>query len=57
MAGLYLGLSHIGTVTVVLRKRGRNVDPNTTNILVAKAPELTSRQGGSRYQQWGRRAD
>jgi hypothetical protein len=35
---------------VVLSKKGRNVGPNKTKILVTNLPELTPRQGVSGYQ-------
>jgi hypothetical protein len=37
-------LRHIGDVTMVLSKKGRNVGPKKTKILVANLAELTARQ-------------
>ena len=45
-----LCLRHVGDVTVVLSKKGRNVGPNKTKILVTNLPELTPRQVVSCYQ-------
>lgn len=45
-----LCLRHVGDVTVVLSKKGRNVGPNKTKILVTNRPELTPRQVVSCYQ-------
>jgi hypothetical protein len=45
-----LGLRHIGDVTVVLSKKGRNVGPNRTKILVTNLDEWTPRQVGCAYQ-------
>lgn len=43
-------LNHIGDVTVVLSKKGRNVGPKKTKILVTNLTELTPRQVLSIYQ-------
>jgi hypothetical protein len=48
--GKRLCLCHVGDVTVVLSKKGRNVGPKHTKILVTNLPELTPRQGVSIYQ-------
>lgn len=48
--GKRLCLRHVGDVTVVLSKKGRNVGPNKTKILVTNLPELTPRQVVSCYQ-------
>jgi hypothetical protein len=45
-----LCLRHVGDVTVVLSKKGRNVSPHKTKILVTHLPALTPRQGVSCYQ-------
>lgn len=45
-----LCLRHIGDVTVVLSKRGRNVGPKHTKILVTNLDEWTPRQVVSAYQ-------
>jgi hypothetical protein len=45
-----LCLRHVGDVTVVLSKKGRNVGPNNTKILVTNLPELTPRQVVCCYQ-------
>ena len=45
-----LCLRHIGEVTVVLSKRGRNLGPKQTKILVTNLAELTSRQVVCIYQ-------
>jgi hypothetical protein len=45
-----LCLRHVGGVTVVLSKKGRNVGPNKTKILVTNLTELTPRQVVSCYQ-------
>ena len=45
-----LCLRHVGDVTVVLSKKGRNVGPNKTKILVTNLPEWTPRQVVSCYQ-------
>jgi len=45
-----LCLRHIGDVTVVLRKRGRNVGPKQTKILVTHLDEGILRQVVSAYQ-------
>jgi hypothetical protein len=46
----HLCLRHVGDVTVVLSKKGRNVGPKHTKILVTNLAELTPRQGVSCYQ-------
>ena len=38
-------LRHLGAVTVVLRKRGRNLGPNQTKLLVTNLDEWIPRQG------------
>ena len=43
-------LRHIGDVTIVLSKTGRNVGPKNTKILVTNLVELTARQVLSIYQ-------
>lgn len=43
-------LRHIGDVTLVLSKKGRNVGPKKTKMLVTNLPELTARQVVSIYQ-------
>jgi len=43
-------LRHIGDVTMVLSKKGRNVGPKHTKILVTNLVELTARQVLSVYQ-------
>jgi DDE family transposase len=48
--GRRLCLSHVGDVTVVLSKKGRNLGPKKTKILVTNLPELTPRQVVSIYQ-------
>jgi hypothetical protein len=45
-----LCLRHIGDVTVVLSKRGRNVGPKHTKILVTNLDEWIPRQVVSAYQ-------
>ena len=45
-----LCLRHIGDVTVVLSKKGRNVSPKHTKILVTNLDEWTPRQVVSAYQ-------
>jgi Transposase DDE domain len=45
-----LCLRHIGDVTVVLSKRGRNVGPKHTKLLVTKLDEWIPRQVVSAYQ-------
>jgi hypothetical protein len=45
-----LNLRHVGDVTVVLSKRGRNVGPKQTKILVTNLAELTPSQVVSIYQ-------
>jgi Transposase DDE domain len=48
--GTRLCLCHVGDVTVVLSKKGRNVGPKNTKILVTNLPELTPRHVVSIYQ-------
>jgi hypothetical protein len=48
--GKRLGLSHVGDVTVVRSKKGRNVGPKKTTIWVTHLPEWTPRQVVSIYQ-------
>jgi IS4 transposase len=48
--GKRLCLCHIGDVTVVLSKKGRNMGPKKTKILVTNLLELTPRQVVSMYQ-------
>ena len=48
--GTRLHLCHVGDVTVVLRKKGRNVGPKNTKILVTNLTELTPRHVVSMYQ-------
>jgi Transposase DDE domain len=48
--GKRLCLCHVGDVTVVLSKKGRNVGPKNTKILVTNLLELTPRQVVSIYQ-------
>jgi hypothetical protein len=48
--GKRLCLCHVGDVTVVLSKKGRNVGPKKTKILVTHLPEWTPRQVVSIYQ-------
>jgi len=43
-------LRHIGDVTIVLSKTGRNVSPQNTKVLVTNLVELTARQVLSIYQ-------
>ena len=43
-------LRHVGDVTVVLSKKGRNVGPHNTKLLVTNLAELTPRQVVSIYQ-------
>jgi hypothetical protein len=45
-----LWLRHLGDVTVVLRKRGRNLGPKPTKILVTNLDEWTRRQVVGAYQ-------
>jgi hypothetical protein len=45
-----LCLRHVGDVTVVLSKRGRNLGPKQTKILVTNLDEWTPRQVVSAYQ-------
>ena len=45
-----LCLRHIGDVTVVLSKRGRNLGPKQTKILVTNLDEWIPRQVGGAYQ-------
>jgi hypothetical protein len=46
----HLGLPHVGDVTVVLSKTGRNVGPSQTKILVTNRSELTPRYLVFAYQ-------
>lgn len=48
--GKRIRLNHIGDVTVVLSKKGRNDGPKKVKILVTNLPELTLRQVVSTYQ-------
>jgi IS4 transposase len=48
--GKQMRLRHVGDVTVVLSKKGRNVGPNKTKILVTNIPEVTARQVIAIYQ-------
>ncbi len=48
--GKRLSLCHVGDVTMVLSKKGRNVGPKKTKILVTNLLELTPRQVVSIYQ-------
>jgi hypothetical protein len=48
--GKRLCLCHVGDVTVVLSKKGRNLGPKNTKILVTNLPELTPREVVSIYQ-------
>src|SRR5256712_11603980 len=43
-------LRHVGDVTLVLSKKGRNVGPHNTKLLVTNLAELTPRQAVSVYQ-------
>lgn len=43
-------LRHVGDVTVVLSKKGRNVGPKRTKLLVTNLPEVTARQVIAIYQ-------
>jgi hypothetical protein len=43
-------LRHVGDVTLVLSKKGRNVGPHNTKLLVTNLTELTPRQVVSIYQ-------
>jgi hypothetical protein len=45
-----LGLRHVGDVTVVLSKRGRNMGPKQTKTLVTNLAELTPSQSVCVYQ-------
>jgi hypothetical protein len=45
-----LSLRHVGDVTVVLSKKGRNVGPHNTKLLVTNLAELTPRQVVCIYQ-------
>ena len=45
-----LCLRHVGDVTLVLSKKGRNVGPHNTKLLVTNLAELTPRQVVSIYQ-------
>jgi Transposase DDE domain len=47
--GQRLSLCHVGEVTGVLSKKGRNVGPKRTQIWVTHLPELTPRQVVSLY--------
>jgi len=42
--GKHLSLRHIGDVTVVLSKKGRNLGPKNTKLIVTNLTELTPRQ-------------
>jgi hypothetical protein len=44
-------LRHVGDVTLVLSKKGRNVGPKKTKIFVTNLPQATARQVIYRYQQ------
>jgi len=46
----HLSLRHVGDVTVILSKRGRNVGPKQTKILVTNLAELTPTQVVGIYQ-------
>jgi hypothetical protein len=48
--GKRLCLCHVGDVTVVLSKKGRNLGPKNTKIWVTNLPELTPREVVSIYQ-------
>ena len=48
-----LCLRHVGDVTVVLSKRGWNLGPKPTKILVTNLDEWTPRQVGGAYQRRG----
>jgi len=48
--GKQMCLRHVGDVTVVLSKKGRNVGPNKTKILVTNLPGATARQVIAIYQ-------
>ena len=43
-------LRHVGDVTLVLSKKGRNVGPRNTKLLVTNLAELTPRQVVCMYQ-------
>jgi hypothetical protein len=43
-------LRHLGDVTLVLSKKGRNTGPHNTKLLVTNLAALTPRQGVSMYQ-------
>jgi len=43
-------LRHVGDVTLVLSKKGRNTGPHNTKLLVTNLAELTPRQVVSMYQ-------
>jgi hypothetical protein len=45
-----LSLRHVGDVTIVLSKKGRNLGPKQTKILVTNLDELTPSQVVSMYQ-------
>ncbi len=53
MYGRRLCLCHVGEVTAVLSKKGRNVGPKNTKILVTNLPELTPRHVVCMYQKRG----
>jgi hypothetical protein len=46
----HLSLRDIGDVTLVLSKKGRNVGPKNTKLLVTNLPDATARQVVSLYQ-------
>lgn len=48
--GKQMCLRHVGDVTVVLSKKGRNVGPKHTKILVTNLPGVTARQVIAIYQ-------
>ena len=50
MDGTRLCLGHVGAVTLVLSKKGRNAGPKNTQILVTNLPELTPRHVVCMYQ-------
>lgn len=45
-----LSLSDIGDVTLVLSKKGRNMSPQPTKLLVTNLPDATAREGVGIYQ-------
>ena len=48
-----MGLRHVGDVTVILRKKGRNMDPQQTTILVTTLAALPpSHIGGISQKRW-----